>query len=155
MPSRTSLVSVGGSFSPPFSSTYLGEGDIIPHVMETQKGTLNPSKPSTRSSRTYSVPVGGPIGHPCSNTCHLEGNIIPLAPGTHKGLYCSATQPISYYKARITPQSVATALEHLKPPRKLDAMRREDATSLHVVNMTNSGLTTLESQSLTTEAMNA
>lgn len=155
MPSRTSLVSVGGSFSPPFPSTYLGEGDIIPHVMDTQKGSYNPSKPPTRSSRTYSVPVGGPIGPPCSNTCHLEGNIIPLAPGTHKGLYCSATQPISYYKARTIPQSVVEALEHLEPSRKLDATRRDDATSSRVVNASNFGLTMLESQSLSTEATNA
>ena len=121
MPSRTSLLSVGGSSSPPFPSTYLGEGDIIPHVMDTQKGSYNPSKPPTRSSRTYSVPVEGPIGPPYYNTCHSEGDIIPLAPVTQKGIDCSSTQPISYYKARNTPQSIATALEHLEPPRKLDA----------------------------------
>ena len=155
MPSRTSLLSVGGSSSPPFPSTYLGEGDIIPHVMDTQKGSYNPSKLPTRSSRTYSVPVEGPIGPPYYNTCHSEGDIIPLAPVTQKGINCSSTHPISYCKVRNTPQSVATALGHVRTPRKLDATRRDDAMSSHMVNISNFGSTTLESRSLPTEAMNA
>jgi hypothetical protein len=148
MPSRTSLVSVGGSFSPPFPNTYLGEGVILPHVMDTQKGSFNPSKPSTSSSRTYSVPVGGPSGPPWLNTCLFEGDTLPLAIAAQKGSYSPSKPSTSYCEVRNASQSISTLLEHLGTLRKPNATRRDNVTLSHITNTSHLGVTTLESQSL-------